>query len=69
MVWQFLAKTTAKAFFPVRTDGIQTSDLLFDQLASAKLLAQYFRIIPKIIKKPAGELIDAERLQPIGIIC
>ena len=42
MLRQFFAKATAKAFLHVRTYGIQTSDLLFDQFASTKIFAKNF---------------------------
>jgi hypothetical protein len=41
--------------------------LLFAQFAPAMVLDQYFRIIPKVVKKLAGELVDAERFQPIRV--
>ena len=64
---QFLAETPAKAFLHVGADGIQAADLLLAQLASTIVPAQNFRVIPKIIEKPARNLIDAKRFQPIRI--
>jgi hypothetical protein len=63
---QFLAEPTAKTFFHIRTNRIQAPDLLFDQFAPAKIFAQYFRVIPKILEKPASKLINAERFQSIN---
>jgi hypothetical protein len=60
VLWQLFAEATAKTLLHVRANGIQASDLLFDQFTSAIILDQNFRIFPKILKKLAGKPINTE---------
>ncbi len=66
VLWQFFSKSTAKAFFDVSADGIQASYLLLCQFASAKILFQNFRIMPKVFEQLPRQLVDAERFQPVS---
>jgi len=65
MLWKFFSKPATKTFLDVGANGIQTADLLFHQFATAIISHQNFRIRPKIIEQLAGELVNAERFQPV----
>ncbi|MCU0785587.1 MAG: hypothetical protein MUF81_16395, partial [Verrucomicrobia bacterium] len=69
MLRPFLSETAPKAFFDVGASRVKASYLLPGQFSSAKILGQYFRVVPKIVEQLAGEPVDAVTIKSVNRFC
>ena len=63
---QLFAEAPAIAFLHVRADRVETAHLLLDQLSASIILAQDFRIHPKVVEQLPGQPINSKVLQTIA---